>query len=64
MNSLTGQVHETVKLIDKMESHILVPLKFSPLKVRKSIKFWKCALTMIVNDRCAGQYLYLSSTIL
>ena len=26
-------VHETVKLIDKMESNILIPLKFSPLKV-------------------------------
>lgn len=25
-------VHETVKLIDKMESHILVPLSFSPLR--------------------------------
>lgn len=25
-------VHETVKLIDKMESNILIPLKFSPLK--------------------------------
>jgi hypothetical protein len=32
-NTNIKQVHETIKLINTMESNILVPLKFSPLRV-------------------------------
>jgi hypothetical protein len=39
--------HETVKLVNKMESNILVPLPFSPLKVSKKNLLWTHVLTTV-----------------